>query len=91
MNDEIRNLLEHQLTNPDQHVVRVAGHVLSYARAVERGELSESEFDELVQDVMDTAHIAKATNNIERAAKIEVAYDMIKAVLPQVISLATGK
>lgn len=88
---EIKALLEHQLTNPDQHVSKVAHHVLNCAAALGRGEMSESEFTELVEDVMDTAHIAKATSDIVRVANIEQAYDLIIAILPQVVSLATGK
>lgn len=88
---EIKTELEHYLTHPNQYVSKVARHVQNLAEGLAAGHVSEDEFNELTQDILDTAHIAKAADDVEMQARMETAVRAIVALLPKLVGIATGK
>lgn len=88
---DIKNELNHYLTHPNQYVSKVATHILNLAKGLEAGQVTEDEFNELSQDILDTAHIAKASSDIKMQANIEKAVKAMIALLPKIVGIATGK
>ena len=91
MNKKLKKELDHYLTHPNQYVLKTAQRVLDMAHHLESGAISQSEFDELVGDVLDIAHISKAADDVQTAARIETAVRAMIALLPKLVGIATGK
>ena len=91
MNAKLKKELDHYVTHSNQYVHKAALRVRDMAHALENGDISEDEFNELVGDVLDIAHIAKAAADVQMQARIETAVRAMIALLPKLVGIATGK
>ena len=88
---EIRKEMEEFLTHENQYVHECAERLSVLVEYLATDQISEDEFNELAEDVLDMERAAKAGKDVERAALIETGMRALISFLPQIVGLVTKK
>jgi hypothetical protein len=88
--DLLKEELRPFLTDPNHYVAQTAHLVISSAAAVERGEMTIDEFQELVEDTIETKRMSVAAQDVKTAAMVAAALDKIISLLPRAVGLLRG-
>lgn len=68
---------EDYATNEDAYIAEAAATLVAVKEAYERGDLSKSEYDELVEDTLEMDHIDRLSDSLERKVRIKQAYQAL--------------
>jgi len=68
--------LEHE----DDLVRSTAQKLVKFRSLLKEGELSQNEYNELVEDLLDLRIIEEATDDLERQIKLKRAFDTLKMI-----------
>lgn len=83
--EEVRDLMKEHIASGNHFVANAAHSVIQCADDVKRGKMTDDEFHEIMNDVLDVQRITNHSSDIKSARQAEEAFNLIKQLLPTVL------